>query len=58
MPGAFRAFFGLLAVVVLLSVLGLVLVLVRNPRLVSRTILVTPEGVQLPLRRFGVIPTA
>lgn len=58
MPSLFRGFFGLLASLVLLTVLGIAVVFVRNPRIASRTILITTKGVLLPVRRVGLIPFA
>jgi hypothetical protein len=57
-PGAFRVQFGILGAIAVAGVAGLAVVLARSPRLLSRTILVTPSMALLPVRRFRPIPIA
>lgn len=55
-PGFFQIWFLVIGVLCLAGLVGLAVALVRNPRLIGRTILVTRDAVVMPARRFGVIP--
>jgi hypothetical protein len=54
----FRVFFGIFAGMIAAGVVSVLVVLARNPRLVTRTIRVDERGVLFPVRRFGLIPLA
>ena len=55
-PGAVRVLCGLLGALAAAGILAAAVVLIRNPRLISRAIVITPSAVLLPVRRFGPIP--
>lgn len=56
-PGFFRVFFLVLAVLVLVAMAWFGFILLRNPRIINRTILVDAQTLVMPARRFGAIPT-
>jgi hypothetical protein len=55
-PAGFRVMFAVLAVATAAGLAGLVVVLVRNPRTLRRTIVVDSTGVLMPARRSGLVP--